>query len=270
MKDNFGAYDIVKLNGNHPVVAKNQHAIDYIGIVKEVGPIASYIEWYDAKSKDSTREVTNLTGWINNEDLTRQGSLFHLVCGTNQLIVPSIAPVKVKAEKKEKKEIVAPTPEVRVKRKYVRKAGAAKPGPKPKKKIDVVEEVDETAVTPKGPVYVDWPTNNWGRPFRFKGNEYYNKTKIIATGKFKNFATREAIKTAIVSGGYCYYPHVNQVLDIAIVGEAAGPSKLEKFKKYCTSTMNEDQLLALLKAPGYFFNQNTIPDDYKKDYTVSA
>ena len=161
----YNQFDVVKFASSASILTTNDHAKDYIGIVKEAGDMNSYIEWYDCKTKTTTREVTNLTGWINNIELTLVGSLFHMLTSKTTTLTSSVMTTPA-----DNNNIV---PEVRVKRKYTRKEGAAKPGPKPKKdkaiaaakpaEKKVVDTLIETDTTPKV-VKVSTPIGRYKKP----------------------------------------------------------------------------------------------------------
>ena len=251
----YNQFDVVKFASSSSILTTNDHAKDYIGIVKEAGDMNSYIEWYDCKSKTATREVTNLTGWMNNIELTLVGSLFHMLTSKTTTLA---APVMTKPV--DNNNIA---PEVRVKRKYTRKAGAAKPGPKPKKdkaaavtkpvakKVIETPETDSTAAVIK----VSTPIGKFGKPIsKEQLNTNYNY--CFATGKFKHFKTRQIIDQTIVDCGARLYKHINGNLDFVIVGEDPGPSKMKKISWYGIPVISEEQWLALIGTPGYEFDPN--------------
>lgn len=246
MKTPFNNFDIVRFNAAADINTSNQHAKDYIGIVKEASAPNSFVEWYDCKSKTSTREVTDLTGWIINSALEVVGSLWHVISEKN-ISIPTMA------------TSAAATPVVRTKRKYVRKAGSAKPGPKPKKapkaaKEIVTEIVNETPVVSQV-IKVPVPLNKYRQPLDRKWFETVNRhcIDVIATGKFKHFPTRPYVEKSITDSGFRLTHKIDWGLDFAIVGEKPGPSKIERFKYLGTPMLTEEQYLALIGAPGFEF-----------------
>lgn len=255
----YNQFDVVKFANSSSILTTNDHAKDYIGIVKEAGDMNSYIEWYDCKSKTTTREVANLTGWINNIELTLVGSLFHML--TSKPAKTTTLASSVMTKPADNNNIV---PEVRVKRKYTRKEGAAKPGPKPKKdkaiaaakpaEKKVVDTLIETDTTPKV-VKVSTPIGRYKKPItkeQLKSSSNY----CFATGKFKHFRTRQIMDQTIVDCGCRLYKHINGNLDFVIVGEDPGPSKMQKILWYGIPMISEEQWLALIGTPGYEFDPN--------------
>ena len=252
----YNQFDVVKFASTANILTTNDHAKDYIGIVKEAGDMNSYIEWYDCKSKTTTREVTNLTGWMNNTELTLVGSLFHMLTNKTTTLA---SPVMTKLA--DNNNIV---PEVRVKRKYTRREGAAKPGPKPKKdkaiaaakpvEKKVVDTLIETDTAPEV-VKVSTPIGRYKKPItkeQLKSNSNY----CFATGKFKHFRTRQIMDQTIVDCGCRLYKHIKGNLDFVIVGEDPGPSKMQKILWYGIPMISEEQWLALIGTPGYEFDPN--------------
>ena len=255
----YNQFDVVKFASSSSILTTNDHAKEYIGIVKEAGDMNSYIEWYDCKSKTATREVTNLTGWMNNIELTLVGSLFHML--TSKPAKTTTLASSVMTKPADNNNIV---PEVRVKRKYTRREGAAKPGPKPKKdkaiaaakpaEKKVVDTLIETDTTPKV-VKVSTPIGRYKKPItkeQLKSSSNY----CFATGKFKHFRTRQIMDQTIVDCGCRLYKHINGNLDFVIVGEDPGPSKMQKILWYGIPMISEEQWLALIGTPGYEFDPN--------------
>ena len=251
----YNQFDVVKFASTANILTTNDHAKDYIGIVKEAGDMNSYIEWYDCKSKTTTREVANLTGWMNNIELTLVGSLFHMLTNKTTTLA---SPVMTKPA--DNNNIA---PEVRVKRKYTRKAGAAKPGPKPKKDKAIVatkpaaKKVIETPETDSTPavIKVSTPIGKFSKPIS-KEQLDTNYNYCFATGKFKHFKTRQLIDKSIVDCGAHLYKHINGNLDFVIVGENPGPEKIKKILYYGIPMISEEQWLALIGARGYEFDPN--------------
>lgn len=256
----YNQFDVVKFASSSSILTTNDHAKDYIGIVKEAGDMNSYIEWYDCKSKTTTREVTNLTGWMNNIELTLVGSLFHMLTSKPAKTTTLASSVMTKPADN---NIV---PEVRVKRKYTRKEGAAKPGPKPKKdkaivaakpvEKKIVDTLIETDTTPKV-VKVSTPIGYCNKPItkeQLKNSSNY--CYCLATGKFKHFKTRQIIDQTIVDCGCRLYKHINCNLDFVIVGENPGPEKIKKILWCGIPMISEEQWLALIGTPGYEFDPN--------------
>ena len=240
----YNQFDVVKFASSSSILTTNDHAKEYIGIVKEAGDMNSYIEWYDCKSKTATREVTNLTGWMNNIELTLVGSLFHML--TSKPAKTTTLASSVMTTPADNNNIV---PEVRVKRKYTRKEGSAKPAEK-----KVVDTLIETDTTPKV-VKVSTPIGRYKKPItkeQLKSNSNY----CFATGKFKHFKTRQIIDQTIVDCGCRLYKHINGNLDFVIVGEDPGPSKMQKILWYGIPMISEEQWLALIGTPGYEFDPN--------------
>lgn len=250
----YNQFDVVKFASSSSILTTNDYAKDYIGIVKEAGDMNSYIEWYDCKTKTTTREVTNLTGWINNIELTLVGSLFHMLTSKTTTLASSVM-----TKPADNNNIV---PEVRVKRKYTRKEGAAKPGPKPKKdkaiaaakpaEKKVVDTLIETDTTPKV-VKVSTPIGCCNKPITKEQLKTHNNY-CFATGKFKHFKTRQIMDQTIVDCGCRLYKNINYNLDFVIVGEDPGPSKMQKILWYGIPMISEEQWLALIGTPGYEFD----------------
>lgn len=262
MKTAFNQYDVVKFADGASIHSTNQHAKDYIGIVHEASDKFSYIDWYDCKSKTATREVSNLVGWIDNSELKYFGSLYHLLTDKANVLVN-----QVKAVAKAK---VSVDVEPRVKRKYVRKPGSAKPGPKPKKDnvekvVKAVKPVKEkkeiVTKTVKQVVKVPVPM---GRYSTKMDREWFNTGRnkyCFATGKMKYFKTREMIEDSICQTNRCYlYKKINYNLDFVIVGEKPGPSKIEKLKYMNKPMISEEQWLAMIGAPGFEFDATKTND----------
>lgn len=254
----YNQFDVVKFASTASILTANDYAKDYIGIVKEPGDMNSYIEWYDCKSKTTTREVANLTGWMNNIELTLVGSLFHMLTSkTTTLASP------VMTNPADNNNIA---PEVRVKRKYTRKAGAAKPGPKPKKgkaasTKPVAKKMIETSETDSTPtvIKVSTPIGWYGKPITkelLAHRNYY----CFATGKFKHFKTRQMIDNTLLDCGARLYKHINTNLDFVIVGENPGPEKIKKILLRGIPMISEEQWLALIGTRGYEFDPNVTND----------
>ena len=278
MKTAFNTLDVVRYNTTALADNTNIHAKEYIGIVREPSDKFSYIEWYDAKSKESTREITTLHGWVENSQLDRVGSLYHLLATPTNVLMDT-----VKKAKTVKEPVVEPVAEVQVertKRKYTRKPGSAKPGPKPKKdKVDkplaakpkkvsvedlfkpisemINEDVDVQPVEKDkdGNVLVPMPMNKLSK---IMDKEWLTHTHIpryvMATGKFKHFKTRDMIERSIQEAGCHPYHNINYNLDCVIVGEKPGPSKIKKFKWMKIAMITEEQWLAMIGAPGFKFS----------------
>ena len=286
MKTAFNTLDVVRYNATALTDNTNIHAKEYIGIVREPSDKFSYIEWYDAKSKESTREITTLHGWVENSQLDRVGSLYHLLATPTNVLMDTVK--KAKAVR----EPVAEVQVERTKRKYTRKPGSAKPGPKPKKdkvdkplaakpkKVSVddlfepigemikegVEPVKPVEKDKDGNVLVPMPMNKFGK---IMDNNWLTCTSmpryVMATGKFKHFKTRDMIESSIREAGGHPYHNLNYNLDLVIVGEKPGPSKIKKFEWMNVAMITEEQWLAMIGAPGFKFsteikNANKIPD----------
>jgi len=259
MKTAFNTLDVVKYNATALANNTNVHAKDYIGIVREPSDPFSYIEWYDAKSKEATREITSLHGWVENANLDRVGSLYHMLVTPSNVLMNT-----VKKAKAVKDTVVA---EVRVKRKYTRKPGSAKPGPKPKKdkvvkplaakpkKVKEVEPVKEEVKE----IVVPMPMNKYKKIMDKEWlNGTYQGRYVIATGKFKHFKTRDMIERSIQDAGCKVHHSLDYNLDFAIVGEKPGPSKISKFKWMNLAMITEEQWLAMIGAPGFKFSTETV------------
>lgn len=258
MKSPFNIFDVVKFASTASINTENQHAKDYVGIVREVADNSCYVEWYDCKSKTATREVSQLMGWINNTDISFFGSLYHLLTSKANAVVKMVTP-KAKA-------VTDTTAEPKQKRKYTRKPGAAKPGPKPKKQViekpvkekkmtkAEIRETEKQAELSKGNMAVPLPLGKYGReitPDWIKQRNRYT----FATGKFKHFITRDIIERSINDNCYLY-KKMNYNLDFVIVGEKPGPSKIDRLKYLGIPMITEEQWLALIGAPGYAFDMN--------------
>ena len=291
MKTAFNPLDVVRYNVTALADNTNIHAKEYIGIVREPSDKFSYIEWYDAKSKVSTREITTLHGWVENSQLDRVGSL---ATPTNVLMDT------VKKAKTVREPAAEPAVEVQVertKRKYTRKPGSAKPGPKPKKdkadkplaakpkKVSVddlfepISEMIKEGVEPAKPVMKDEEGNilvpmPMNKLSKIMDHSWLTCTSmpryVMATGKFKHFKTRDMIERSIQEAGCHPYHKLNYNLDVVIVGEKPGPSKIKKLKWMNIAMITEEQWLAMIGAPGFKFstevkNANKIPDHVSLD-----
>lgn len=250
---NFKNFDVVKLTANASTLTTHPNAKDFFGIVREVGSKFSLVEWYNKKNSSSTAEATvSTSAWIANDELEVVGSLYHLISAG---LTPA-APAAVMAA-----TVAKP------KRKYTRKEGAAKPGPKPKKEKVVKVKVEKpkkmtkaekaaaeaAAEAANGPEIVDFPTDaNGNKPevFSFRSGNYG-----FATGKFKYFATREDIEKSVRKSGCTYYTKIDGALDFIIVGEKPGPAKMQKLDSYFRRKIRitEKQWLALLGSAKFKF-----------------
>lgn len=246
---NFSKFDIVKFNSNAAILKTSPNAADFFGLVREIGNKTSFIEWYNKKSKTSTAEALSDYTWVSNNDLERVGSLYHMLSSSltpAQTLVASVAPAATATENKPK-------------RKYTRKAGAAKPGPKPK--------ATKAVKTPKAPkaakpakeekpsvIYVERPVDSrYNMPITLDHQYSWTKKRVLATGKFDNFFKREDIVKSISDAGGLYYNKIDWNLDFAIVGKKPGPAKMEKFARMRIPTITEEQWLALIGDPIYKF-----------------
>ena len=246
----FNKFDIVKFNANAEIIKTNPNAVDFYGIVREVGNKNSFVEWYNKKSKTSTAEALSDYTWFANTDLEYVGSLY-------QMLVTSLTPAQTMVA-----SVAAPaaTATDKPKRKYTRKPGAAKPGPKPKatKTVKAAKPAKKEETKPVTPsvIYVERPTNSYGKPLTTESNYSWSRVRVLATGKFENFLKREDIIKSVKDNNCIYDPRVSYSLDFAIVGKNAGPSKLEKFKRMGIPTMTEEQWLALIGDPVYKFRED--------------
>lgn len=68
---------------------------------------------------------------------------------------------------------------------------------------------------------------------------------ILATGTLKNFS-RDEIKESVIANGGNYASGVNKKLDLLIVGEAAGESKLKKANELGIKQITEEDYLKLI------------------------
>ncbi len=267
MKTAFNNYDVVKLASGSSILTdtNNIHAKDYIGIVREASDNCSYIEWFDCKSKTATREVTNLEGWIGNDHLSLVGSLYHLITSKANAVVKMVTP-KASAN-------TDTTVEVRVKRKYTRKPGAAKPGPKPKadKTVKAVKPVKEKKLSKaelkkqelaNGNTSIPLPIGKWQRVM---DHDWLTSGRrhCFATGKFKHFSTRDIIDKSIVDSGAKIQKRIDYGLDFVIVGEKPGPNKIEKLRWMAIPMISEEQWLAMIGAPGFGFDSTNKIDAIK-------
>ena len=235
MKTLYNPFDVVKFADAANIHTTNAHAKDYIGIVKEPADNVSYI-------------VTNLSGWTPNGDVTVVGSLYHLITSKTSALASSVMT-------KAKNNGTVAT-EAKPKRKYTRKPGAAKPGPKPKKD-KVVKPIAAKSVVKAEPaanktVLVPTPIGRYGKPL---DKDYFTSRSryCFATGKFKHFKTRQAIDQSISDCAYLY-KHMNYNLDFVIVGEKPGPAKLNKLHALGIPVISEEQWLALIGAKGFEFD----------------
>ena len=256
---NFKTFDVVKLSASSDIMTKHPNAKDFYGIVREIGTTFSFVEWYNRKNANATAEAMTDCTWVPNTDIESVGSLYHLIAAG---LAPA-TPVVAKAA-----EVAKP------KRKYTRKEGSAKPGPKPKKEnitkekkvkapkatktskvvTELAKKIDEEIANASDePKIVPWPTRR-GNPiscFNFTSNNYG-----MATGKFKYFQKREDIKKSINTG--CnYYDKIDMCLDFIVIGEKPGPAKIAKLNRFYSGViqLTEEQWLALLGSPKFKFEQ---------------
>jgi len=249
----FKNFDVVKFNSNSAVLTTNPNAKDFYGIVREVGKKNSFIEWFNKKSKTSTCEALTDSSWIANTDLELVGSLYHMIekSLSNSIVAPATATAAAEVEAKPK-------------RKYTRRANAAKPGPKAKKekvaKAPKAAKVVETKPATPETIYVERPTIGWRHlPLEKPAADIpsWRRPQVIATGKFENFIKREDIMKSITDAGFQYSTklggrHCN--ISFAVVGKNPGPSKLEKFRLNGITVVSEEQWLALVGDPVYKFS----------------
>lgn len=254
MKTNvtFKTFDVVKLSANSSILTAHPNAKDFYGIVREIGTTFSLIEWYNKKNANTTAEASVSSAWIPNGDIEVVGSLYHLISAG---LTPATPAATMAAD------VAKP------KRKYTRKEGSAKPGPKPKKEKVVKVKAEKpkkmtkaekaaaeaAAEAAKGPEIVEFPTNGYGNKpdrFAFRSGNYG-----IATGKFKYFAKREDIEQSIRKSGCTYYNKIDGALDFVIIGEKPGPAKIQRLDYYKSKIrINEKQWLALLGSTKYKFS----------------
>ena len=71
-------------------------------------------------------------------------------------------------------------------------------------------------------------------------------SRIIASGSFKYFATREEIIQSIEQNGGVYVSSISSKTDLIIAGENMGPAKFEKAKKLNIKIISEDEYLQLI------------------------
>ena len=258
MKTNvtFKTFDVVKLSANSSILTAHPNAKDFYGIVREIGTTFSLIEWYNKKNSNTTVEASVSSAWIPNGDIEVVGSLYHLISNGLAPVAPA-APAATMAA-----EVAKP------KRKYTRKEGSAKPGPKPKKEKAVKVKVEKpkkmtkaekaaaeaAAEEAQGPEIVEFPTNGYGsKPevFSFRAGNYG-----MATGKFKYFAKREDIEASIRRSGCTYHNRIDGALDFIIIGEKPGPAKIQRLDTYYKGRLRitEKQWLALLGSSKYKFS----------------
>lgn len=259
MKTNttFKTFDVVKLTANATTITTHPNAKDFFGIVREVGSNFSLIEWYNKKNSSATAEATvGTSAWIANEELETVGSLYHLISKGLAPVVSATPAATMAAET------------AKPKRKYTRKEGSAKPGPKPKKekvaKVNVEKPkkmtkaekaaAEAAAETAKGPEIVEFPINGYGRKPDVFGFQRCNYG--IATGRFTFFPTREDIERSVRQSGCTYHSRLDGALDFVIVGEKPGPSKMRTLDNYHKSVLRitEKQWLALLGSSKYKFS----------------
>ena len=255
MKTNvtFKTFDVVKLSANSSILTAHPNAKDFYGIVREIGTTFSLIEWYNKKNSNTTVEASVSSAWIPNGDIEVVGSLYHLI--SNGLApVATAAPAATMAV-----EVAKP------KRKYTRKEGSEKPGPKPKKekaakvkaeKPKKMTKAEKAAaeLAAEGPEIVEFPTDGYGnKPEQFRLN---SSNYGMATGKFKYFATREDIERSVRESGCTYYGKVDSNLDFIIIGEKPGPAKIQRLDSYYRRKIriNEKQWLALLGSSKFKFS----------------
>ena len=253
---NFKTFDVVKLSASSDIMTKHPNAKDFYGIVREIGATFSFVEWFNRKNSNATAEAMTDCTWVPNTDIESVGSLYHLIAAG---LAPA-TPVVAKAA-----EVAKP------KRKYTRKEGSAKPGPKPKKENITKEKkvktpkpsktvaksadfiAEEIANASDEPKIVPWPTRR-GAPltgFNFVRNNYG-----MATGKFKYFQKRDDIENSI-NNSCTYYNKIDMCLDFIVVGEKPGPAKIARLNSFYPGViqLTEEQWLALLGSPKFKFEQ---------------
>ena len=260
MKTNvtFKTFDIVKLTATSDVLNTHPNAKDFFGIVREIGASFSFVEWYNRKNSNATAEASIDLTWVPNSDLEPVGSLYHLI---EKGLTPATPAENMTAA------VAKP------KRKYTRKEGAAKPGPKPKKeKVVKVKPAKAPKMTKaekkaaeaaaaaaeeaaKGPEIVEFPVDGYGNKidrFVFRSSNYG-----MATGKFKYFQTREDIERSVRQSGCRYWGKIDGSLDFIIIGEKPGPAKIQKLDTWYKSRVRitEKQWLALIGSPKFKFSE---------------
>ncbi len=246
----FNLFDVVKFAPTAAALTTYPNAVDFYGIVHEIGDRSSFVSWYNKKNGKATNEAINDIGWVPNTDLERVGSLYHLIVAGLTPATPATA----------MKAAVADKP----KRKYTRKEGAVKPGPKPKKEKAVKaekpkkEKVVETAPATPEIVIVTRPVDRYGNAITTEGGQYYwQKKTVLATGKFKYFVSRDEIMESVKSAGCNYQAKLDWSLDFVIVGKNPGPAKIEKLKRMNIPMITEEQWLAMIGDPVYKFQDQT-------------
>ncbi|WP_233898320.1 BRCT domain-containing protein [Tenacibaculum piscium] len=76
-----------------------------------------------------------------------------------------------------------------------------------------------------------------------KGHLFYDK-KILITGTFQNYQNRNSMADLIKNVGG-HNRGMSKSLDFAIVGENAGPSKMQKIEDYGIKILNENDFIEL-------------------------
>jgi len=255
--------DIVKFKPTASAVASDPKATEYLGLVIGFGTGRTYVQWYTyhnnySKGQGTSSEVEALRGWVNDNDIELVGSFWHIVSGNTKMITDLLK----QTVKKPGKAVSNEAP--REKRKYVRKPGAAKPGPKPKKD----KATGETTIVVKAPkapkaepekkekvegnTAIPLPIGRYGKVMDnswMTGNRKY----CFATGKFEHYLTRGLIEDDIAKYAHLH-KRIDYNLDFVIVGSKPGPSKIEKLKYFGIPMISEEQWLAMIGTPGYEFD----------------
>ena len=109
---------------------------------------------------------------------------------------------------------------------------------------------------------VEWFADDYNRaivePLREAGLQFFGEKKVVEregdtldgktflyTGTFANF-TREELETRIEANGGKVLSGISKKLNYLIVGENAGPSKVEKARKLNVPMIGEDEFMAML------------------------
>lgn len=242
MKTSINPFDIVKFAPTAEILTTSPNAVDFIGVVREANDRNVFVEWFNKKSKTSTAEALTDYTWYKISDIEVVGSLYHT-------LKAGLTPATL---------ATATSTEAKPKRKYTRKEGAAKPGPKPKKE-KAVKAAKPKKVEPETPatpqiVYVERPVDKRGNPITAECGQYYwQKKQVLATGKFKYFKKRDYIVDSVKNAGCNYNTKIDWSLDFVILGENPGPAKLQKFKYFNIPTITEEQWLAMIGDPIFKF-----------------
>lgn len=267
MKQNslFNEFDVVKFTDEAAASSDNAHVKDYIGIVREIGNKVLFIEWFDAKSSNTTREVTSLTKWWKEEAVQRVGSLWY-VLGAGLAKGDTVVFKRERTPRKPKEETpVVPIIDVKA---TTDNSNITYSANEPDEAKALAAAATKLPASSTGKPKLLAPLKMFGKiifkadlstaPSNWKPNQVVRITKyyVIPTGVFKHFKNRKDIEASIESGKLYtkLYKNINSSLDFAIVGDKPGPSKIQKFRALGIPMITEEEWLALNGHPDYAFD----------------